>query len=109
MLLSKPERRREFTNELAHFKWMDERFVHPIPKGVHSVAEIVDFLRSKGAGPTVWAIAERRELDGRELDLESAVRETWGSCHAAILSCIPGRLAFFRGEETKSERLLIHP
>ncbi|MGA3101192.1 MAG: hypothetical protein ABSD61_04960 [Terracidiphilus sp.] len=109
LLLSNPKRRREFTNELAHFKWLDERFIHPIPTGVQSIAETVAFLRSKGAGLTVWAIAERGEIDARELDLDFALSETWGSCHAAILSCIPGKLAYFRGEEMKSERLLIHP
>jgi hypothetical protein len=110
LLLSNPKRRRMFTDKLAHFKWLDERFVYPIPASVpHSVAGTVAFLRGKGAGPTVWAIAERTGLDAQELDLEFAVGETWGSCHAAILSCIPGKLAYFRGEAMKSECLLIHP
>jgi hypothetical protein len=109
-LLSDPKRRREFTNQLAHFKWLDQKFAHLIPPATaYAAPEIVALLRKKGAGPTVWVIAEKRSIDARELDLEYAVRETWGSCHAAILSCIPGELAYFRGEEMKSECLLVHP
>jgi hypothetical protein len=109
-LLSNPKRRREFTNQLAHFKWLDREFVRTIPPAAgHSVAETVALLRTMGAGSSVWVIAENRSIDARELDLEFALGETWGSCHAAILSCIPGKLAYFRGEEMKSERLLVHP
>jgi hypothetical protein len=30
-LLSHPRRRRDFTSELDHFKWLDPRFAMPIP------------------------------------------------------------------------------
>jgi hypothetical protein len=33
----------------------------------------------------------------------------WGGSMGTVLSCIPGKLAFFRGEEKKSELLLQHP
>ena len=34
------------------------------------------------------------------------MERVWGSQMGSILSCIPGKLAFFHGEEIKSERLL---
>jgi len=106
-LLSHPERRRKFTDALAHFKWLDDRFAKPIPPAVaHGAGEIVALLKSKGAGTTVWVISESHALDGREMSLVDAMDRTWGSFTGTILSCIPGKLAFFHGEEMRSERLL---
>jgi hypothetical protein len=106
-LLSHPARRQKFREALPHFKWLDERFAHPIPSNVaRTAAELVALLRSKGAGRTVWVISERVSMDGRELNLEDAMEETWGAQRGTILSCVPGKLAFFRDEEMHSERLL---
>jgi hypothetical protein len=43
------------------------------------------------------------------MDLEAAMDEVWGGQWGTILSCIPGKLAFFKDEEMHSERLLLHP
>jgi hypothetical protein len=78
-LLSNPARRRKFTNGLAHFKWLDERFAHPIPATTaHTAVELVTLLRKKGAGPTVWVISEYGPIDGREMQLAEAMECTWG-------------------------------
>jgi hypothetical protein len=106
-LLSDPRRRRKFTVELAHFKWLDERFARPIPATkAHAAAELVALLRSKGATRTVWVISEYAAIDGQEMPLDDAMEETWGRCMGTILSCVPGKLAFLRGEEMRSERFL---
>jgi hypothetical protein len=108
-LLSNPSRRRDFTSQLAHYKWFDSRWAHPLsPKTAHTAAEAVALLRKKGAGNAVWIISENPSLDGRELGLEEAMTEVWGGSMGTILSCIPGKLGFFRGEEMKSELLLDH-
>jgi hypothetical protein len=105
-LLGHPKHRRKFTRELAHFKWLDERFAHPIPPSTaHTAAELVSLLRRKGAGETVWVISDDRVIDAQEMPIEKAMIHIWGTDIGAILSCIPGKLAFFAGEEMKSERL----
>ena len=38
------------------------------------------------------------ELDGRELDLAEALREVIGKGFGTLISCLPGRLAYFEGE-----------
>ena len=109
-LLADPIRRKKFRDAFAHFKWLDERFAHPIsPKTAHTAAELVALLRQKGAGQTVWVISEYAPIDGREMNLEAAMDEIWGRSCGSILSCIPGKLAFFKDEEMHSERLLLHP
>jgi hypothetical protein len=51
-----------------------------------------------------WVISEDAEIDGRESDLESALENVSGTGMGTILSCIPGKLAYFEGED---ERLLL--
>jgi hypothetical protein len=109
-LLSNPARRREFTNSLAHFKWLDDRFSASIPGSVaHTASELASLLEKEGAGSTVWVISEDRSLDGRSLPLREAMESIWGTSMGSVLSCVPGKLAFFHGEGMKSERLLRHP
>ena len=107
LLLGHPKRRKDFTKELAHFKWLDERFAHAIPSSVaHTPEEVASLLRKKGAGSKVWTISEDPAIDGTELILEEAIKRVLGREMGTILSCIPGKLAFFQGEEMHSERLL---
>lgn len=106
-LLTNPKRRRRFTDELAHFKWLDDRYSQLIPPSIARTAdEMVSLLRAKGCGKSVWIISEDHELDATELQLVEAMKRVWGSSMSTVLSCIPGKLAFFHGEEMKSERLL---
>jgi len=109
-LLGNPKHRHKFTSELTHFKWLDDRFAHPIPPSqAHSAAELASLLRRKGAGDTVWVISDDSAIDTREMALEKVMAHIWGRGIGVILSCIPGKLAFFAGEEVKSERLLLRP
>jgi hypothetical protein len=109
-LLSHPKKRREFTEQLAHFKWIDERFATQVPGSTaHTASELVALLKKNGAGPKVWVISEDKSLDGQELPLDTTMEKIWGVCRGTVLSCVPGKLAFFRGEAMKSEYLLQHP
>jgi hypothetical protein len=106
-LLSHPTHRQKLRDALPHFKWLDERFAHPIsPKVAHTAAELVALLRSKGAGRTVWVISQNPAIDRREMNLDDAMKETWGAQMGTILSCVPGTLAFFEDEGMHSQRLL---
>jgi hypothetical protein len=108
-LLSDPSRRREFTSKLAHFNWLDERFATSVPgRMAHTSMELVSLLKQHGAGPIVWVISEDRAIDGCALPLQEAMDSIWGRFMGSVLSCVPGKLAFYRGEEMKSERLLKH-
>ena len=66
--------------------------------------EICQLLRSKGAGQKVWIMSELASLDGQELGLEEALSQVWGREIGSVLSCIPGKLAYFEDEE--KQRLL---
>ncbi len=114
-LLASPKNRKKFTRELADFHWFDPRFATAVPwkvdpsiklwdRHVQGVENLCRLLRSKGAGQTCWAISEDTDLDAKELDLESALEKITGMGMGTILSCIPGKLAYFEGED---QRLLL--
>lgn len=108
--LASSKNRVKFTKELAHFRWFDQRYVTVVPwkvdpslklwdRHVQGIESICRLLRSKGAGKTCWAISEDAKLDGQELTLESALENVIGRGMGTILSCIPGKLAYFEGED----------
>lgn len=107
MLLSNRKRRIEFTQKLAHFDGFEPRYASSLgPSVAHTAEQLATLLRMKGSTEEVWVISEDKKLDGRALPLDEALKTIWGSSYGTILSCIPGKLAFFRGEEMKSETLL---
>lgn len=114
-LLENPSRRRKFIIELGHFRWWDRRYVTAVPwnpdpslslweRRMDGVKKIVKLLQSKGAAQTCWVISQDSECDSREMALEEALEETIDGDSAAILSCIPGKLAYFKNE---AESLLL--
>jgi hypothetical protein len=107
---SSPKNRKKFTKELAHFRWFDGRFATTVSwkvdpslklwnRHVQGIENVCCLLRSKGAGKTCWVISEDSKLDGEELQLESALENVIGGGMGTILSCIPGKLAYFEGED----------
>jgi hypothetical protein len=73
-------------------------------KHLQGVANVYRLLKSRGASETCWAISKDPELDGRELDLKTILEQLIGSGTGTLLSCLPGKLAYFDGED---ERLLL--
>lgn len=55
-------------------------------------------LRAKGAGATCHLIVHGLKLDGRELPLAEALRAIFMHGSGAVLSCLPGRLAYYKPE-----------
>lgn len=109
-LLSSVRNRKKFTSELAHFRWFDGRFATAVPwkvdpsrklwdRHIQGIENVLRLLRSKAAGHTCWVISEDSKIDGQELPLESTLEDVIGSGMGTILSCIPGKLAYFEGED----------
>jgi hypothetical protein len=103
-LVSNPATRTKFTHALAHFRDVDQRCKFLIPPSKQNPKEIQRILAAKGAFGFCYVITEHPELDGKELPLAEALETIVGRGIGAILSCIPGRLAFM---ETEDERFIL--
>jgi hypothetical protein len=102
-----PARRRKLIGELlAGVDSFDPRCVRTIPPGQQGAADIERLLRSRGAPSTCHAMSENGEVDGRDLPLADALAEIVGWGASSLLSCLPGRLAYFEGEEPNERYLL---
>jgi hypothetical protein len=97
--LASPKRRAKFIAELAHFKHLNPKFAFTIPGIQSNPVSLQQLLVGKGAGSKCWVIGENSELDGREMELESALKETIGHRMGTFISCVPGKLAYFEDEE----------
>lgn len=99
--LMSPKGRAKFIAELAHFKHLNPRFASNIPGSQTNPVSLHKLLVAKGAGAKCWVISENHDLDGREMDLESALKETIGHQMGTFISCVPGKLAYFEGEDDR--------
>jgi hypothetical protein len=97
--LTTPKKRTKFIGQLSHFKHLNPQFVFRIPGRESNPASLVKLLAAKGAGSTCWVISENAELDGKEIDLHTALKETVGRQMGTFISCIPGKLAYFEDED----------
>ena len=102
MLLANPKRRREYLKTLAHYRDLDVRHAKVVsPKVAHTPAEWLKLLRSKGASDMCWVVSEDAARDGKEIELSEALRATIGAGMGTVLSCVPGKLAYFEDEEQR--------
>ena len=102
-LLGNPKRRQTVLNALDHFHDLDPRYIIDAT----SRFDILMLLRSKGAPNDCHIISNVPELDGRDMPLAQAVEMAdlgrWGT----LIGCIPGRLAYYHGEDGEARLLLV--
>jgi hypothetical protein len=106
-LLAKPKKRSRALHEFAGRRHLDPRFMHEIRPSEQTVARIAALLRDRGAPRDCYAISELGEMDGRLASLEEALATIVGVGLATLLSCIPGKLAYFEGE-MPGDRCILH-
>lgn len=101
-MLANPKRRAQFLDRLNHCRDFDERYCTELP----SNADVVAMLRSRGAAATSQVISATGAIDRSQLPLEEAVaaaeRGGWGT----IISCLPGKLAYYY-DECGERRMLL--
>lgn len=103
-LLSTPGLRYKFTSQLAHFTDFDPKYRLPLPSDKLYVKNIAIELQRRQSPSVVFAISEDPALDQKDIPLLESLDQIVGRGMGAILSCIPGRLAFV---ETEDERFIL--
>jgi hypothetical protein len=91
--------RQERYLEFLKSKHLNPQFVVHVPGNQQNPSSLQKLLAGKGAGSKCWIISENSELDGQEIDLLTALKETVGYQMGTLISCIPGRLAYFEDED----------
>lgn len=101
--LSSPKRRPQFLDCLNHCSDFDPRYATPLP----SKTDVLALLLDHGAPTECHLLSDVAELDGRELPLAEAIQQVAEAGWGTIISCLPGRLAYYRDEEGCRQFLLV--
>ena len=104
-----PKARQKFMNShFFHMRDLDARFAERIAPRDNYAADIYAMLRERGAPETCYVMSASSDLDGEMSDLrETLVRVVdEGLSDGTFVSCIPGRLAYFRGYEPGERYIL---
>jgi hypothetical protein len=106
--LGLPKARQKFMNDhFFHMRDLDARFAKRIASSDQNAAAIYAKLREEGAPETCYVMSGSSDLDGEVSDLrETLVRVVDEGYDGTFVSCIPGRLAYFDGEEPGERYIL---
>jgi hypothetical protein len=105
-LLTSARGRAKLRAALAHFRDLEPRTARPVPAAQQTPRGVASLLRAHGAPAECVLLAEDAALDGQRLALEAALEAVVGRGMGAFVSCVPGRLAYYEGEEPGEGYLL---
>ena len=106
-LLASKRGRERILSTLDHFRDLDPRFCHRVPPSQHSHGGLLQILIGLGAPSACHVMSSDSNLDDREMGLSEALAEVIGRGMGTFISCLPGKLAYFEGEE-RNERYICH-
>ncbi len=116
VLLSKREKylrylRRErdfplFLQELDHLRFLDMRFVEELPPAIQDVDRIEQLLRRHGA-PSECVVVSSCKSECGTRGLRDALIDVVGATSGAIISCVPGRLAYYESESPQDRHICL--
>ena len=108
-LLETRKGRKKLVEALDHFDELDTRYAQLLPANAQTVSQIGALLKRKGAPERCYVTSSNEDIDAREMSLRAALEKTVGTGSGTIISCIPGKLAYFEGEEQNQRYILEHP
>lgn len=100
LLAHKENRRRKVAlDSLNHFRDLNLRFARQLPLEERNAEAIERLLRQKGTPATCYVISDNWSIDGQFLPLNTALVEVVAGGLGTFLSCLPGKLGYFEGED----------
>jgi hypothetical protein len=96
-----PKKRNHALNRLCHEyqKILNEKYMIEIPPPNSDPQGIYELLIKNGAEKKCYSLSYNGKIDGKELPLREALEQAVGYGFPSIISCIPGKLAYFEAEQ----------
>ena len=98
-LLATQRGRDKIRRSLDHFHDLDPLRCKQMVASEQTVTGVLKILRKFGAPSSCHLMSSSTLLDGRVMDLSDALPVVIGGGMGTFVSCIPGRLAYFEGED----------
>jgi len=105
-LLESRKGRRKLLDGLNHPRDLDGRRRSHLMPSAQTIGQIEALLKKKDAPERCYVISSSQNMDGLEMSLREALDQTVGQGRGTVISCIPGKLAYFEGEEPNERYLL---
>jgi len=115
---SQKTRGKFISSHLHHMADLDERYAEELDphmplvewenRHTARITSIYEQLRGRGA-PSRCYVISTSDLDGQEGELRETLERVVGSHEGTFISCIPGRLAYFEGEDENERYILMRP
>lgn len=98
---SNTKNRNKLTRFCLDSREFDGRYAVEDEESLVATSRLQCGLAAHGAQGVCYLISENPAIDRRTLPLADALQEVIGSGLCTILSCVPGRLAFYEGERSR--------
>ncbi len=105
-LLESAKGRKKIIDGLDHCHDLDIRYANLIPASQHYVEVIEKILKRKGAPNECHVMSSNSDIDNQNIPLHIALSETVGQGAGTLISCIPGKLAYFEFEDVGERYIL---
>jgi hypothetical protein len=99
---------RKFIDGLAHFSAFEPSLCRRLPPTIGTPEALTLQLGQEGAPAKCVVFSEAQDIDRHELPLAAAIQRAFGSGSGTLVSCIPGILAYYEGEEPGDRWILTH-
>jgi hypothetical protein len=96
-LLGNLKRRGKVLNRLNHSQDVDLSLARQVPPGCIGESLAI-LLEQRGAGETCYVIADASDMDGQTMNLREALWQSSVHGFGVVVSCLPGRLCFYKPE-----------
>jgi len=96
-LLGNPKRPGKLLNRLNHAQDIDLSLARQVAPGCIGESLAV-LLERMGSGGTCYVIADASDMDGHTLPLREALWRASAHGFGVVVSCLPGRLCFYKPE-----------
>jgi len=104
-LVTTAKGRKKFRSYISHFNDLNANYCIPL-HSFQTHSQLYDRLRSEGSLDMIYIIAANSQYDMQSLSLLDATKQLFSSDISYFISCIPGKLAYYEGEE-KNQRYLL--
>lgn len=92
---------------LAHKISLNIEKITPLKKEDDNIESIYEKLKNLGSPDNCHLICESIKFDNKNMKLRNAIEELYYTDYGCVISCIPGKLAYFQGEDVFNRAILI--
>ena len=101
--------RKKLLDRLNHNADFNPKFLLRLANDDQDELAIFALLQRRGAPDECYVISTNENIDGHRMPLVQALSKTVAMGYGTVISCIPGKLGYYEGEDPGERYLLVCP